>query len=161
MFFYGGWSDDTITADVTKQKKIAFIKCKPNTRYWIVRNSSSDNFGRIGYITENEIKANMTVTPLVEISGLLSYNVTTGSNATYLLFYYTYTGLDEFIQITDYETTSLNHNSYPKLQDVIYTKDETYNKEEVIALIPQLENRKCKVKKEGNAFEIYTISKKH
>lgn len=152
-FVYGGWSGTPFTLDANHNKITAVIKCKPNTQYWIVRSPSSDSFGRIG-TSEEFPKAGTVVTQLVDIGALQKYSVTTGADAQYLLFYYTYNALDEHIQITDYETTTFNQTTYPVLEDAIYTKQEVEN------LIPQpQEAKKCKVKKTGNKLDIYIPSK--
>ena len=150
---YGGWSGSSLTLDSTKAKRTAVIKCKPNTKYWLVRDTIyADRFGRVGTTTEYP-KDGSTVTQLADIGGLAAWSVTTGANAQYLLFYYTYTGLDEFVQITDYEKTTLNQSTYPILSDSVYTKKE------INALIPQAETKKCKIKKTNDVIDIYMPSK--
>lgn len=154
-FIYGGWSGSSFTLDSTENKITAIIECKPNTQYWIVRNTTqTDNFGRIGTSTTYPV-AGTPVTQLVDnIGGSLSYNVTTGTDAKYLLFYYTYSASNQFIQITDYATTSLNQNTYPVLSDTLYTKRQ------VNEIVSQLQSaKKCKVSKTENKIDIYMPSK--
>ena len=150
-FIYGGWSSSPFTLDGSHNKITAVIKCEPNTQYWIVRNTATDNFGRVGTTTEYP-KSGSIVTDVADLGGVLAWSVTTGADAEYLLFYYTYTALNEFIQITDYEKTTLNQLTYPVLSDAVY------NKSQVNALLPQAETKKCKISKTGDKLDIYMPS---
>lgn len=152
---YGGWSGANFTLDATQQKITAVIPCLPDTTYWIVRSGPvTDRFGRVG-TTVNYPTAGEPVTQLADMGGALKRSVTTGSTAKYLLFYYTYTALDEFIQITDFQAIELLQNTYPILPDSIYTKKQV---NEIINNLP-LSNKKCKFSKVGNSISIYIPSK--
>ena len=151
---YGGWSSSKFSADSTQQKRTAVIKCKPNTQYWVVRNVATDRLGRIG-TTVSYPTAEVAVTQLADIGAALSYTVTTGANAEYLLFYYTYQAVDEFVQITDFAATSLIQNTYPVLQNSVYTKKQV---NDLVNEIPTI--KKCKFTKSGNTMTIYMPSHK-
>lgn len=127
-YYTGGFPLDELVDDTTGAKRIAIIPCKPNTQYWIVRDKATDKFGRIKYATSEKIENGITCVNLVNnIGSALKYSVTTGDGATFLCFYYTYNGDDQFIQITDFPCTTLLQNTYPLLKDIVYTKKEVDN----------------------------------